>query len=72
MDRIVSSFGASFGAHSPLLSRPLDPPISPVQIIESSSEDQAIEDAVLVLDRALQAGIAGLTAEAYLKQVWTV
>ncbi|GAX74461.1 hypothetical protein CEUSTIGMA_g1910.t1 [Chlamydomonas eustigma] len=39
------------------------------QVLEAHAEDLALEDAMRVLDRALQTGSAGLTPAAYLKQV---
>eukprot|EP00195_Chlamydomonas_chlamydogama_P013955 CAMPEP_0202903148 /NCGR_PEP_ID=MMETSP1392-20130828/22100_1 /ASSEMBLY_ACC=CAM_ASM_000868 /TAXON_ID=225041 /ORGANISM="Chlamydomonas chlamydogama, Strain SAG 11-48b" /LENGTH=514 /DNA_ID=CAMNT_0049590159 /DNA_START=47 /DNA_END=1591 /DNA_ORIENTATION=+ len=39
------------------------------QALDTQAEDLAIEDTILALDKALQAGLEGLSVELYLKQV---
>lgn len=41
-------------------------------MFNAQAEDLAIEDTILAMDKALQAGVSGLTVDAYLKQVWKV
>jgi hypothetical protein len=40
-----------------------------LQSLDAVSEDLAIEDSILVLDRALQTDKSGMTVDIYLKQV---